>query len=65
MDGTGSVEVSDDHGTKTLRYGPWDIFVLPSWKFAVMRPETESVIFCASDQAAQTKLGLWREERGG
>lgn len=64
VEGTGSVEVSDENGTTTMRYGPWDIFVVPSWKFSVMKPDVETVIFSASDQAMQTKLGLWREERG-
>jgi gentisate 1,2-dioxygenase len=40
-----------------------DLFVVPSWHALELRAETALTLFGFSDQAAQEKLGLWREER--
>jgi len=49
---------------QVFNWGPRDIFVIPSWKWAHHETETESVLFSFSDRAAQQKLGLWVEDRG-
>ena len=63
VEGTGTVELP---GTETpaIEYEPWHIFVIPSWQEFRIAADTESTIFSTSDQAAQTKLGIWREQRG-
>jgi len=49
-------------GTKTLTWGPRDIFVVPSWQEVSHEASGDAVLFSASDRAAQKALGLWREE---
>ena len=49
-------------GSKTLSWGPKDIFVVPSWQPVSHEASDEAVLFSASDRAAQKALGLWREE---
>jgi gentisate 1,2-dioxygenase len=51
-------------GETVLKWKPRDIFVIPSWAKHEHRVSSDAVLFSASDRAAQTKLGLWREERG-
>ena len=51
-------------GEETLRWGPRDIFVAPSWHRTTHRAHAESVLFSFSDRPVQDKLGLWREDRG-
>lgn len=46
-----------------IKWGPGDVFVIPSWAKVTHHADTESVIFSFSDRAAQQKLGLWREEQ--
>jgi gentisate 1,2-dioxygenase len=48
-------------GSKTLTWGPKDIFVVPSWQPVSHEATEEAVLFSASDRAAQKALGLWRE----
>jgi gentisate 1,2-dioxygenase len=64
VEGSGEVRFHDDQTTPPLRYGPWDIFVVPSWTPYSICPESETVVFSASDEAAQAKLGILREQRG-
>jgi len=49
-------------GSKTLTWGPRDMFVVPSWQPVSHEASEEAVLFSASDRAAQKALGLWREE---
>ncbi|PYR64791.1 MAG: gentisate 1,2-dioxygenase [Acidobacteria bacterium] len=49
-------------GSKTMTWGPRDIFVVPSWEAVSHEASEEAVLFSASDRAAQKALGLWREE---
>jgi gentisate 1,2-dioxygenase len=49
-------------GSKTLAWGPRDMFVVPSWQTVSHEASEEAVLFSASDRAAQKALGLWREE---
>lgn len=60
----GSGELLVDGEAEPRAYAPWDLFAVPSWQPFRMRATTESVIFSASDQAIQSKLGFWREHRG-
>ncbi len=62
VEGTGTVELPGAE-TPSIRYEPWDIFVIPSWQEFRIAADTESRIFSASDQAAQVRLGIWREQR--
>jgi gentisate 1,2-dioxygenase len=51
---------------ETFTWGPRDTFVVPSWTRHAHRTSTgDAVLFSFSDRAAQQKLGLWREDRGG
>ena len=50
-------------GSTVLTWGPKDIFVVPSWQAVTLEASEETVLFSASDRAAQKALGLWREDR--
>jgi gentisate 1,2-dioxygenase len=49
-------------GEKTFRWGPRDIFVVPSWHAVTHHADEESVLFSFSDRPAQKALGIWRED---
>jgi gentisate 1,2-dioxygenase len=51
-------------GGEVFRWGPRDIFVVPSWVPVSHQAEAEAVLFSYSDRPVQEKLGLWREQRG-
>jgi gentisate 1,2-dioxygenase len=59
VEGEGETVVGDT----TLRWGPRDIFVVPSWQTHVHRAASEAVLFSFSDRPVQEVLGLWREDR--
>jgi gentisate 1,2-dioxygenase len=59
VEGNGTVLVGHD----PLSVGPRDVFVVPSWQPVSIEAATELVLFSYSDRAAQTKLGLWNEQR--
>ena len=63
VEGTGTVDVGGDESALSIAYAPWDVVVVPSWTPYAIRATTETTVFSASDQAAQQKLGIWREER--
>jgi gentisate 1,2-dioxygenase len=63
VSGTGVATIGSGPGSVELRYGPRDLFAVPSWRSLTLRAEEESVLFSASDEAAQRKLGIWREQR--
>lgn len=63
VEGRGEVVIGEEEAA-SFSYQPWDIFVVPSWQPLVIRPTEESVLFSASDEAMQRKLGFWREQRG-
>lgn len=46
-----------------FKWGPKDIFVVPSWKWVKHVVSEDAVLFSFSDRAAQQKLGFWREDR--
>jgi gentisate 1,2-dioxygenase len=39
-----------------------DVFVTPAWRSLALRADSELVLFAFSDKAAQSKLGLYREQ---
>lgn len=59
VEGTGTAHIGD----ASIRLAPRDIFVVPSWNALRLEVETDLVLFGFSDQAAQRKLNLYREER--
>ncbi len=61
--GHGRVTIGRDAATRSLDYGPRDIWAVPSWQPMTVHAAEESVLFSASDEAVQRKLGVWREQR--
>ena len=61
VEGRGRSEI----GGVSFDWNENDIFVAPSWATQQQFAESEAVLFSFSDRAAQEKLGLWREQRGG
>ena len=49
-------------GEKTFKWGPRDIFVVPSWHAVSHQTGEDAVLFSFSDRPAQKALGIWREE---
>lgn len=47
---------------ETIALNPRDIVVVPSWKQAVFKAESQLVLFGYSDKACQEKLNLYKEE---
>lgn len=59
IEGTGTTTVGDIN----IEWGPRDVVVLPAWTpYAHHVNGCSAVAFSYSDRAAQTALGLWREE---
>lgn len=50
-------------GEKRLEWKKGDIFVVPSWTPVSHYPQSDAVLFGASDRVVQEKLGFWRELR--
>jgi gentisate 1,2-dioxygenase len=48
---------------KVLKWGPNDVFVVPSWKRYHHDAPKQSVLFSISDRPAQEALGIWREDK--
>lgn len=47
---------------ETIALSPRDIVVVPSWKQAVFKAESQMILFGYSDKACQEKLYLYKEE---
>ena len=62
--GTGVATIGSGNDARELRYGPRDLLAVPSWRPLRLHADEESVLFSASDEAVQRKLGVWREHRG-
>lgn len=60
VEGTGRTII----GGQAYEWGPKDVFVVPSWVPHHHEADEDAVLFSFSDRAAQTKLGIWREQRG-
>lgn len=50
-------------GNETFKFGPKDVFMVPSWRKYQLHAEDECVIFSFSDRPVQQALDLWREEQ--
>lgn len=69
VEGRGQVRIASaasdgDELEHVLDYARRDIWSLPSWQFIEIEAIEDSIIFSASDEAVQRKLGVWREQRG-
>jgi len=64
VEGHGKVSVVFGNDSASFEYSPRDICAIPGWQFAQIEAGEDSILFYASDQAAQQKLGVWREQRG-
>lgn len=60
VEGSGHTDVGDTR----LSWKKRDTFVIPSWQKHTHFAAEDAVLFSFSDRATQTKLGLWREQRG-
>jgi gentisate 1,2-dioxygenase len=58
VSGTGTARI----GSETLRLGRDDVFVAPAWHSRSFEAAEDLVLFSYSDRAAQSRLGLWRED---
>ncbi|MEG2313978.1 gentisate 1,2-dioxygenase [Brevundimonas sp.] len=58
VEGTGEAVIEGE----TIALNPRDIVVVPSWKQAVFKAESQLVLFGYSDKACQEKLNLYKEE---
>jgi gentisate 1,2-dioxygenase len=61
--GRGSVTIGAGPTARELTFGPRDLWAVPSWQPVTLRADAECVLFSASDEAVQRKLGVWRELR--
>lgn len=50
-------------GDQTFKWGPRDIFVVPSWMEVKHLASSDAFVFSYSDRVVQEKLDLFREER--
>jgi gentisate 1,2-dioxygenase len=65
VEGTGRTTVTGNDGKAiTLKWGPRDTLVVPSWNWCRHEADGDAVLFSFSDRPVQQKLGLWREMRG-
>jgi gentisate 1,2-dioxygenase len=64
VSGTGTATIVCGGEPHALRYGPRDLLAVPSWCALTLRADEDSVLFSASDEAAQRRLNVWREQRG-
>lgn len=63
VEGSGLLTAGDGASAARFDYSPWDLIVVPSWLPIRIEPAAETVVFSASDEIAQKKLGYWREAR--
>jgi gentisate 1,2-dioxygenase len=63
VEGNGRAIVGHGEHATTLPFRPHDIWVVPSWQPLVIEGDSDVVVFSASDEVVQRKLGVWREER--
>lgn len=62
--GRGRVTLGGGANARELTFGPRDLWSVPSWQPLTISADDECVLFSASTEALQRKLGLWREQRG-
>lgn len=63
VEGSGEITIGADNAAHRFRYGPRDLWAVPSWQPLSIVADEESIVFSASDEAVQRKLGLWREQK--
>jgi gentisate 1,2-dioxygenase len=61
--GRGTATIGGGAAARELAYEQRDVWAAPSWQPIAIRADEETVLFSASDEAAQRKLGIWRESR--
>jgi gentisate 1,2-dioxygenase len=59
-EGRGRVFIDSTEGGQYFDYSSKDVFAMPCWIPHSFEAAAESVLFSASDRAAQVRLGLWR-----
>lgn len=59
LEGEGEAQV----GETSYRFGPNDVFVVPSWQPLRLHAGRSTTLFSFSDRPMQQVLGLWREQR--
>ncbi|MCK9511323.1 MAG: gentisate 1,2-dioxygenase [Pigmentiphaga sp.] len=59
VEGTGTAHIGDQQ----FRFGPRDVFVVPSWQPVQLAALEDAVLFSYSDRPVQAALNLLREER--
>jgi gentisate 1,2-dioxygenase len=64
VEGRGRLRIQAGAGNAVYDYEPNDILAVPCWNAHAFSADEESVLFSATDKAVQTRLGLWREQRG-
>jgi gentisate 1,2-dioxygenase len=62
--GRGRVTIGRGSDARTFEFGPKDVWAVPSWQDVTVNAQEESILFSASDESVQRKLGVWREQRG-
>jgi gentisate 1,2-dioxygenase len=58
VEGEGTSRVGD----RTFKWGPRDIFVVPSWTQVIHQASRDAFVFSYSDRVVQEKLDLFRED---
>jgi gentisate 1,2-dioxygenase len=61
--GHGRITIGRDDAQSEIDYQPRDLLAVPSWHDLTIHADEETVLFSASDEAVQRKLGVWRERR--
>lgn len=63
VEGHGRTIIGEGEAATSLAWGPRDHFIVPCWQTHRHECEQQAILFSASDQGVQRKLGLWREDR--
>lgn len=61
--GRGHVTIGRGANAVRLAFAPRDVWAVPSWQALTIEASEDAVLFSASDEAVQRKLGIWRERR--
>ena len=64
LEGGGKAVIGGVDSSKTFPFTKKDIFVVPCWQPYTIETNEDTYLFVGSDKTVQTKLGLWREQRG-
>ena len=64
LEGGGKAVIGGIDGSETFAFTKKDIFVVPCWQPYTIETDEDTYLFVGSDKTVQTKLGLWREQRG-